>query len=172
MDFIDNIDTVFGSSRRKVCFFPQCPDIFNTIVAGRINFNDIHNRAVINATTDITFSAWITINGRKAVDCFGKYLRAGSLSCSPRTGKKVCMGNPPGFQFILQGDSDLWLSNNIRKFFWAPLPVQNLIQPRHRLSQQKQDRNPLSTVHAAGYADEQTDCIAQGNPLNAARFPA
>ena len=84
------------------------------------------------------------------------------------------MGNSAGNQLVFQGIRDLRLTYDIGKKTWSVFSVKNTIQGNALLSDEplkKQDRT-VKTAHTPGDTCEQTDCIAQRNTLNAARFPA
>ncbi len=150
MDFVDDIDAVFRGGRRKICFFTQGADIFDAVVAGRINLDDIHDGTVVHAAADFAFTAGIAVNGMQAVDRFCQDLRTCRLPRSARTGKQVGVRDAPGLQLVFQRDGDLRLPDHIGKFLRPPFPVKHLIQaaspPFHDFFDKgKQDR-PFSRL--------------------------
>ena len=68
MHLVYDINSVFGVCRGKIGFFTQISDIVNAVVACRVDFDNIKNRAVINPSADFALVAGISVNGGKAVD--------------------------------------------------------------------------------------------------------
>ena len=61
MHFVDNINFVFGLRWCVTRLVTNITDFFDTIVAGRIDFDDIANRSVCDPFTDFTFVTRFTV---------------------------------------------------------------------------------------------------------------
>ena len=112
MDFVDDIYSVFCSSRGEPSFFPQSADAVYTIVAGGVDLNYIHYGVVVNSLADFAGTAGIAVFGTKAVYRFCKDSGAGGFPSATGSGKQIRVGHTAGLQLMLQGDCDLRLPNN------------------------------------------------------------
>ena len=59
MNLIDDIHLILAYCRQKGGFIPQVADIINAVVGCRIDFGYIKNSSVIDAPTNLTFTARI-----------------------------------------------------------------------------------------------------------------
>ena len=71
-----------------------------------------------------------------------------------------------GYPVFMYTDNIGWVWTKIQLPFYRKSVIIKVLPKENGRPKSKAE------MRAIGYADEQTDCIAQGIPLNAARFPA
>ena len=127
MYFVDDVHPVFGGSGGKNRFFPQFPDAVHTVVAGRVDFYNIHHRAAVNAPAHLAFAAGVSVDRVETVDRLGQNFGAGGLAGSPGTGEQIGVRDSSGHQLIAQGGGHLRLACHIGKDLRTPFTIKNLI---------------------------------------------
>ncbi len=83
MDFIDDVNLVFGPDRGEDDLFGQPADMVHAVMGSRVNLIDIHEGAVIGGQAYLAGIAGIPLMGIQAVDGLGKDLGQGGLACAP-----------------------------------------------------------------------------------------
>ncbi len=84
---VDDINAVLRGSRRKIRLLAKGADILDAVVAGRVDFHNVEDGAVLDAAADLAFAAGVPVRGAQAVHGLGQDLGAGCFSRSAGTGK-------------------------------------------------------------------------------------
>ena len=93
MNFVDDIDLIFGLTRREDDFVRDPANVIDGIVGGRVNFQDIKKAPLIDAFTDFAYIAGIALMGIQTIDRFGKNLGQRGFSGSSGATEEVGMAD-------------------------------------------------------------------------------
>ena len=80
MNFVYNINSVFCADGSKIRFVNNISYIVNAVVARSVKLYYVKNVAAVYPFAYFTFTAWIAVNGMKAVYGFCKYFCAGGFA--------------------------------------------------------------------------------------------
>ena len=123
MYFVDNIHLILAHRRGKNHFIADITNIVHTVVAGRIDFNNIHIFICTGSQAGFTFPAGFPFFEILAVYRSGKQFGRTGLSRTPGTGKQIGMGNPSAFQLIQKRTNDRLLPHKVFKSLRPPPAV-------------------------------------------------
>ena len=123
MHFVDNIDLVTAGNRCKMDLFPKLPDLINSAVAGRIDFNDIGTGTFRNFPTMIASIARMGRWPLLTVQGLSKDPRRTRLTRTARACKQVSMGNAPRLKCVRERFPDVFLPHEAIKILGSPSTI-------------------------------------------------
>ncbi len=93
MYFVNDINFKTAATGPDRAVFTQRADVFDAVVTGSVNLNNIDIQPFGNRLTNITL--FTGFNGRTTltIQCFGKDPSSGRLACSAWAGKEICVPN-------------------------------------------------------------------------------
>ena len=93
---------------------PQFAGVFHAVMAGGVHFDHINGTGAVGGqiATAVAFAARMAGRAFDAVHATGEDAGGAGLSAPPRTGEKIGMGQLALIQSPLQGDGDLFLSDD------------------------------------------------------------
>ena len=91
VDLVHDVDALFDAGRGEDSLVPEGPDVVDAIVGGGVDFDDVHDGAVVDTAAGGALAAGVTVDGVLAVDGLGEDLGAAGLTGTARTDKEVGM---------------------------------------------------------------------------------
>ena len=180
MDFVDDVHTLFGNSRRKHRFLPEIPDVVYAGIRRCVQFHDVQNASVVNPPAETAIVAGVAVHRVLTVDRLGQYSRTGGLAGSSRADKNIGMREMPRADLGLEGFGDVLLADHIVKHLRSPLAIKRLIHlltPLNikNVALDKTAHPSLGLLSCPLRRQPAQTRLPRGTrkaPLNAARFPA
>ena len=105
-------------------FFQQITDFVDTSVGGGVDFNDVHEAAFGDATTDFTFIAGLAIDGMFAIQRFGEDPGGAGFAGTPGTAEEVSVDGAPPEDGVFQHPDIILLSDKGFEILGPPFAVQ------------------------------------------------
>jgi len=103
------------------------PDVFDTVVAGTINLDNIETVAGGNLAAVITFPTWRDRRSFHAIERLCQNSRGRCLSDAPRADEEVRMSEPVLRDRVFQRARDMVLSDQIVESLGPIFPRENLV---------------------------------------------
>ncbi len=131
VDFVDDVDLVFGSCRKVVDFFDDPANIFNAVIGSCIHLDDIEEITTEDSFAYLALITGIAILGVEAIHSPGKYLCNGCFTGSPSPTKEIGMTDLRAENSLAEGLDDGILTYDIIKGLRSPLAIEGLISFLH-----------------------------------------
>ena len=113
VDLINDVDLVFSSYRTGQYIVSQFPHGFSIVAAGGVDLDHIKRTLLSHGTAVFTLTAGFSVNGRKAVESFGKNTRQRGFTYAPGTYKEISMPGTVLSDGVPQGTHNMLLPHHI-----------------------------------------------------------
>jgi hypothetical protein len=127
VNFIDDINLELRRSRGVPACIPQLTNLFHAIVAGAIDFKNIHRTSLGNLLALGIVNIEISLRTIGAVQCLGENARESGLAGSTRAAKKIGVGDPVFLNGMRQRLAHVFLADHICKPLRTIFPGYDLI---------------------------------------------
>ena len=126
MGFVYDVDLTAALHRGEVHLVADVAYLVYAPVAGRVQFDDVHEAAVVDGLADGAGVAGVSVLEVEAVGGLGDDAGGGGLAAASRPAEQVGMGNPPQPHRLAQGGGDVLLPGQLVEAGRTPLAIVNL----------------------------------------------
>jgi hypothetical protein len=123
IDYIHFVFAAWGIAH----LLAQISDIINTIIAGGINFYNVHRGSAGNLHAGITNTASLAGHRLYTIYRLRKNLGNAGFARTPHAAKQIGVGYAPVDNLICKGSYDMLLVYHIRKTYRAQFAIQRCI---------------------------------------------
>lgn len=123
MHLVDDVHTLFEHRRGIDDLFAQVADVFHTVVAGCVDFQNVGRRARIDGAAIFAAVAGVAVLQVQTVGCLGQNFRRGRLACPTRAAEEVGVRNAAAFGLIPQHGGNVVLPAHIAEGLRTPFSV-------------------------------------------------
>ena len=123
MHFVDDIDFILAGNGRILHFVANIPYVFHFVIRSRIHLHNVEIGGILKFFAHLALPARTAVYGRQTIYRTGEHFRRGSLACSARTAKQVCVPDFIRFYLIDERADDMFLPDDFVKRFGAKRPV-------------------------------------------------
>ena len=125
MDFVDEVDLVAPTSRRVLHVLKEFAGIFHFGTRRRVNFDEVHEAALVNLATGRAFAARRGGNATIAVEALREDARHRGLANATGTREQESMVHTVVVEGMHQGTQHVLLADHLGKILGAPLTRQD-----------------------------------------------
>ena len=127
MHFVDQVDLVTPLGRRVSNVLTELPDVFDAVVAGTINLDDVKTVAGRNLAAVITFAARRDRGSFHAIERLCQNSRGRCLSDAARPDEEVRVSEPVLRDRVFQRARDMGLADQVVESLGPVFPGENLV---------------------------------------------
>ena len=124
--FVNDVDLTRTLGGGEVHLVPYVPDLVDAPVAGGVQFNDVHELAVVHRPAVVAGVAGVAVLDILAVGGLGDDPGGGGLAAAPRAAEQVGVGDPALADGLAECGGDVFLAHQLAEAGRPPLAVEDL----------------------------------------------
>ncbi len=106
--------------------FLQGADAVDAVDRSRVDFNDVHGRALVDLLAKVASVTGFGILQVAAIEGLGEDAGGGGFTHSPGTREDISMGHAVGLDGVLKGPCNVFLAHHVGESLGAPLEGHDL----------------------------------------------
>ena len=126
MGFVYDVDLAAALHRGEIHLVADVAYLVYAPVAGRVQFDDVHEAAVVDGLADGAGVAGVPVLEVEAVGGLGDDAGGGGLAAPTRPAEKIGMGNPPQPHRLAQSGGNMFLPGQLAEAGGTPLAIVDL----------------------------------------------